>query len=220
MGAGKGIVTWYKAITALLGWFALGLQLTILVQNTTAKGDGLAVAIVTYFSFFTILTNLLVAISFTAQAGWAHHAFGQFFSRPAVKAGLALYITIVGIIYSLLLRRLWQPTGWQKIADMLLHDLIPVLTIVCWLAFEPKGKLKWKHALWWMTYPAVYLAYSLIRGAIAHTYPYPFIDVAKLGWKQVLINASFLALAFLSLGLMYIAIDRLLGLRAFKKGRL
>jgi len=220
MSAGKGIVTWYKAITALLGWFALGLQLTILVQNTTAKGDNVAGAIVTYFSFFTILTNLLVAISFTAQVGWSHHAVGQFFSRPAVKAGLTLYITIVGIIYSLLLRRLWQPKGSQKIADMLLHDLIPILVIVCWLAFEPKGKLKWKDALWWMIYPALYLAYSLIRGAVSHTYPYPFIDVAKLGWKQVLINASFLTLAFLSLGLMYIAIDRLFSLRALKKSRL
>ena len=37
------------------------------------------------------------------------------------------YIAIVGITYSLLLRHMWNPQGTQKIADVLLHDVVPVL---------------------------------------------------------------------------------------------
>jgi hypothetical protein len=100
----------FKAIIALVGWFALGLQLHIMVN----KAPSVTTALVNFFSYFTILTNLIVAVSFTAQLLRP----GGFFSRLSVKAGVTLYIAIVGIVYSLLLRAIWAPTGWQKVADM------------------------------------------------------------------------------------------------------
>src|ERR1700722_9840931 len=115
----------YAAAGALLGWFALTLQFYLVLLQSQA-GLAMLGAVITYFSFFTILTNLLVALVFTAitmrpAAGWA-----QFFLSPSVQAATSVYIAIVGAVYQLLLRHLWNPQGAQWVADVLLHAVIPV----------------------------------------------------------------------------------------------
>jgi hypothetical protein len=51
------------------------------------------------------------------------------------------------IVYSLVLPELWNPEGVQKLADLMLHDLVPLLYVACWFVFIPKSGLRWKHAL-------------------------------------------------------------------------
>jgi hypothetical protein len=41
--------------------------------------------------------------------------------------------------------------------------------------------------------------FTLIRGAIAHWYPYPFIDVTQLGYGGVAVNCLWVALLMLGL---------------------
>jgi hypothetical protein len=53
----------------------------------------------------------------------------------------------------------------------------------------------------------------LIHGAVTGFYPYPFIDVSKLGYDKVLANMAVLILVFAGLGLSLIAVDRWLGRR-------
>jgi hypothetical protein len=53
------------AIIAVVTWFALALQLYILINNTPGNGMTIIEAIGRFFIFFTILTNLLVAVSIT-----------------------------------------------------------------------------------------------------------------------------------------------------------
>jgi hypothetical protein len=96
----------YAAVGAFLGWFALALQLYLMLAQDPAAMLGV---LITYFSFFTILTNFLVAVVFTAAALRPHVAWGQFLLRPSVQANTAVYIAIVGIVYQLLLRHLWNP---------------------------------------------------------------------------------------------------------------
>lgn len=48
-------------LSAALGWCALALQLALSIGATLAAGGSVAGAILDYFSFFTILTNILVA---------------------------------------------------------------------------------------------------------------------------------------------------------------
>jgi hypothetical protein len=57
-------------------------------------------------------------------------------------------------------------------------------------------------------YPLVYFAYSLLRGHLLAVYPYPFIDVEKLGYPQVFINAGGLLAGFVVIALLLIALDR------------
>ncbi len=200
----KNLRTVFMAGMALLGWFALLLQFYLMPNAPKGKPIG------NFFGYFTILTNLLVALCFTVVLLSPSSRAGRFFSRPAVQSGIALYIGIVGLVYSLALRALWDPQGWQKTADMILHDIIPVLYLVYWIFFVLKGSLKWKDVLTWLIYPLIYIIYTTIRGAVTGWYPYPFIDVNTLGYAHTLRNTGILLIAFTGVGLLLIGIDRLI----------
>src|SRR5216684_7000360 len=159
-----------SAAIAVVTWFALALQFYLLVIQSQAQGASRVRLMANYFSFFTILTNLLVALGLTLSLTTPHSRFGRLFSRPLAASGTAVYIAIVGMSYSLLLRHLWNPQGAQKIADILLHDVVPMMYVVYWLMFVPKGSLRWKDALSWLPCPLVYFCYSLIRGAAVGWY--------------------------------------------------
>jgi hypothetical protein len=196
----------YAAVGALLGWFALALQLYLMLVQ--APGPERLEAVITYFSFFTILTNILTASVFTAVALHPKAGWGQWLCRPSVQAATAVYIAIVGMVYELLLRQLWNPQGAQWVADVLLHSIIPVGYVLYWLLFGPRTGLNWKDAVAWLTFPAVYLVYILARGAMSGLYPYPFVDVNVLGYGGVIGRAGLLLLVFLGMGLLVVAVGR------------
>src|SRR5271165_6182913 len=106
----------YAAAGASLGWFALALQLYLILVHSPARGIAMLGTVITFFSFFTILTNLLVALVFTALVLRAETGWGQWVRGPSIQAATATYIAIVGIVYQLLLRRLWDPQGGQWVA--------------------------------------------------------------------------------------------------------
>jgi hypothetical protein len=194
----------YAATGAVLGWFALALQLYLMLHRVPV-GEMLS-SVISFFSFFTILTNLLVAVVLTAAV--FRPRWGKWFHRPSVQAGSAVYIGIVGIVYQLLLRQLWNPQGAQWLADFLLHSVIPLGYVVYWLLFAPRTGLQWKDALAWLAYPAVYLIYILARGAAIGVYPYPFVDVTVLGYAGVFVRAAMFLVVFLVMGLLAVAVGR------------
>jgi hypothetical protein len=208
--SGHQIRRFYMVSAAALAWFALLLQFYLIVVRALALGLSVTSAIVDYFSYFTILTNLLVALALTLPERMPGSTIGVFFGRPVIKSGIAVYIAIVGVVYSVLLRHSWNPEGMQKLADTLLHDFIPLLYVVYWLMFVPKKDLRWKHAVQWLVYPLIYATYSLVRGALSGRYLYPFIDAAAIGYMRTLVNAVILCCAFLITGLVIVAIGRMM----------
>jgi hypothetical protein len=90
---------------------------------------------------------------------------------------------------------------------------MPLLFLIYWWCCVPKGTLRLKHLALWVIYPVVYFAYSLLRGRLLATYPYPFIDVEKLGYPQVFINAAGLLAGFVVIALVVIGLDRWRGRR-------
>lgn len=198
----------FMLLVGTLAWMGLCLQFYLTFRLSLANGKTPVGAIAVYFSFFTILTNLLIALGTTLSFIISRSPAGLFFSRPELQTGTAIYIAVVGIVYSLVLRELWNPEGAQKIADLLLHDLVPLLYVVWWFIFVPKTGLRWKHAVWWLVYPFAYLVYTIVRGRIVGSYPYPFLDVTALGYGRVLANAFVLLVVFLGIGLLIIALAR------------
>lgn len=188
------------AIVAATGWFALGLQLWLLLGTTRASGGTVVDALWQYLSFFTVLTNLFIAVVATATV-----------FRPDAERGLAggmargcatTAIVVVGISYHLLLRNVWDPQGWQLVADVSLHYVMPILGLLWWLWLPPQATLGRRALLVWAIYPLAYLVYALLRGAATGRYAYPFIDVAALGYPRVTINAVVLAAAFFAVGVL------------------
>jgi hypothetical protein len=190
-------------LIALIAWFAVILQYLLILQN--GKGTWLEITI-RFFSFFTILTNLLVAICFTAILSGR----GRFFTRPGTITAITVYILVVGAVYNIILRFEWQPRGWQMLVDELLHTIVPLVVQVYWFLFVPRGQTHWKQVFAWLIYPAVYCAFIMVRAAVVHEYPYPFIDVGALGTGKVILNCVVLCAVFFSLFLAYLGIDKFL----------
>ena len=62
----------------------------------------------------------------------------------------------------------------------------------------------------WLLYPALYLAYALIRGRLEGFYPYPFINVTELGYGKVMTNAAALLVVFMAGGALFVGIDKMM----------
>lgn len=195
-------------IVAATAWFALIIQLILMLKTVNTAGFSTLKTLTNFFSYFTILSNLLVAVCLTSVLITPLSKAGSFFSKAGVQSGIAVYIFIVGLVYNLVLRSIWNPKGWQLVADNLLHVSVPLLYIIYWFFYTPKKVLHWKAILPWLLFPALYLAWSLLRGPVADWYPYPFIHAGNLGYVKVAINSLFVLIAILLTGLGLVAINR------------
>ena len=194
-------------LAATLGWAGLSIQLYLIFIARLSVEASLLGGLVSFFSYFTVLTNTLVATVLTCAVTPRESAARRWFLQPWVSSGVTVSIVVVGLAYSLLLRHLWHPEGWQFIADELLHDVMPLVFLGYWWFCVPKGTLRLWHLPVWLIYPLVYFAYALLRGDLLGAYAYPFIDVAVLGYPQVFINAGGILAGFVGIGLAVIGLD-------------
>jgi hypothetical protein len=198
-------LAWLIVAVAVLSLIGQGY---VLVGLTAAQGGHLGHAIWVFFGFFTILTNLLVAVACFARARGFWPVWWP--SAKGVLACLALNIALVGIVYHLLLSALWNPAGLHWWADQGLHSAVPVLFVAYWALYAPKAGLAWGDSLRWLLFPALYFAYALARGAMDGWYPYPFLDVGRLGYGAVLVNGLSIAAILFLAGLGLVAASRAL----------
>lgn len=201
----KNSVIGIYILGSLISIIAVGLQLWVTFINREVS---VLHTIIRFFSYFTILTNSLVAIYFTYLWLFPLTKLGMFFKKFSTTTAITVYIVVVGIIYNVLLRSIWPVSGWGKVADELLHSFIPIYFLVYWLFFTERKQLKWSDAIPWLYYPLAYLIYTLIRGTITHTYPYPFVNVINLGYQQTLMNCLGVGAVFYLLFMLAIALSR------------
>ncbi|PRH88544.1 hypothetical protein C5L14_04700 [Labrys okinawensis] len=198
----------FVALIAITAWLAVALRAWIVVGAVMARGRTALDGLVTVFSYFTLQTNVILAVVATACALRGEAA--GFLTKPSTRAAVTVYIIIVGVIYAVLLAGLRQLTGLAVPVDIALHRVVPVLFTLYWLLFVPKGHLAWRDPLAWLIFPALYVVYSLVYGALTGRYLYPFSNVPVLGYPRALGNAALILLAFYLVGLVLVAIDRAL----------
>lgn len=172
-------------LAAAIGWAGLALQFWLIVQ-AMGLGEGLW----RFLAFFTILANIGAAMVATAVAAGSSGAL----ARPKAKYVVATSITLVGMVYSLWLRNSWDPQGLQKLADIALHDAVPVLFLGAWVAGLHE-QLKWRDLLWALVPPALYVPYALARGAGDGFYAYWFLNPATQTPAQMAESAGLLLAA-------------------------
>jgi hypothetical protein len=196
----------YLSVLTVLTWLALAGQFYIHLQSRLAPVPEL---LIRFFSYFTIDTNLIVAVTCTLLLVLKDgSAFKRFLSSPKTLTAITVYIVVVGIIYNTILSALWSPEGSQLWVDQALHTIIPALFLIFWIAFVPKKELRWKDMRPWLIYPLGYCVVVMLRGAASGFYPYPFLDLGELGIERVVINSLGITLLFLVLSLLFIAIGR------------
>jgi hypothetical protein len=192
-------------VIAVITWSGLALQLSI-----SDPALPLLDRILAQLGFFTILSNLLVAVSLTTYLIFPRFIMGRVFSSTSVRSAIAVYICMVGIVYNLMLRQAGDPGVLMIIADKVLHDAVPILYLIYWFIFVPKGRLTWKDPVLWLLFPVMYMIYGFVRGALTGFYPYYFADVGTINYPAALRNAALAAAAFLVFGLLLVLIDKLM----------
>jgi hypothetical protein len=199
----------FTIVAALIAWFGVLLQCYLSLKLATDKGQTIADGLIGFFGFFTVLTNILVCLALTLPLLARGAALGRFFASPFAVAGIAANIAFVSLSYHFLLRNIWNPQGAQLLADVLLHYVIPAIFIVYWFVYSRTGSLRWVYPLFWCLYPIAYFVYALVRGEIIGRYPYGFIDVSVIGYRQATVNGFCLLFVFIVLGLLVVGLDRM-----------
>jgi len=188
------------AVTALIGWAALALQLALIIDNL-----GPALGLWRFAGFFTILTNVGVAVVASAIALDNRGAL----CGPRARLMAATSVAIVGIVYSFALRALWNPTGLQKLADLALHDATPLLFVVVWL-LSPHPRLAWRDVSWAILPPVLYAIYALGRGSLDGWYAYWFLNPNEQSAVELLASIAAMLCGTAAVAAVLVAADRLL----------
>ncbi len=158
-------------------------------------------------AYFTEWSNVLVAIVFALLA-----------IRTADRGRLVrvllfdalLMIIVTGLVYNAILAPAMAPRhGWDLLSTTLAHTVTPLLAVIVWAVFGPRGWLHRGLILPALVIPIVWVILTLIRGAIIDAYPYGFINVVELGYPMALINVGVILLIGIAICFALIGMDRL-----------
>ena len=194
---------------AVISWAGVLLQFWLSINLALANGKSVGDGLVVVFGYFTVLTNLFVALTATLLLIAGSNRLGRWFGSPMVLGSAITSILMVGITYHFLLRNVWQPQGLRLLADTVLHYVVPLLALLYWLIFPPRYELGVLAPLAWCLYPLLYFVYVFVRGELLGSYPYYFIDVTSIGYRQAMLNSFGLLVAFVALGAAVLAIATL-----------
>jgi len=218
---------WHSA-TFAVGAFGVIAQLWIVATQTlTEEMVQLSepIRLWNVLSYFTIWSNILVTVVAYLLARNPQRS-GPMFNT--FRLASVVMITITGLIYALVLAKVWEPTGWQKIADETLHYSVPFLAVVGYLLFGPRPRFDLATLWRSLTIPLAWIAYTLIRspfitytedGETRHWYPYHFINVDDIGYGRALFNIAAIFLLLLVVGWLFVFLDRKLLPRPTEKTR-
>ena len=201
---------WLIVLCAFAG---IILQFDAGVMRWVDEGKSLGESLTRFFSYFTILTNLLIAVTSAFVLLAPHSGMGQLCDKPGTVTAITVYIVVVGLVYNLVLRGLYHPQGWARAGDELVHVAVPLLYLFYWLLFATKGSVHWSSAFGWLLYPLLYLVYTFLHGWVTHYYPYPFMDATVIGYTHFWLNSFYLLLVFVALNVIMIAIDKAIARR-------
>lgn len=178
---------------AVLCWLSLLLQWTLLYGRTS---HCLSHTLARFFGYFTILSNTLVAISFSL---WFIYPTDRLTGamQATLFTAICVYIIIVAVIYHTLLSKLAALQGLDQLVNAMLHTWLPASYVICWQLLMPAGVLDFSLIPYFLIFPVLYLVYILLLGHKTDHYPYPFVNVLESGYRAVLRNAVLITLAFI-----------------------
>lgn len=220
MQAASGLSTNARRVFGVLAgayWFSitLGFVLTLfrvyptLERNPHLVGYTDASAfdrVVDYFSWFTIWSSILIAWLFTMLARGKLEPTNR--NRVLLTDGL-LMVSVTGIIFQVLLRGLVPLQGLQVVTDAIEHAWGPLLAIVAWIVYGPRGWITWRTVLLALAIPIGWLAWVFVRAlAFVDRWPYTFLDVEEYGLASVMTTVAEIILFAVFLGFVFLWIDR------------
>jgi uncharacterized membrane protein SirB2 len=154
----------------------------------------LPTVIANFFSYFTILSNLIAVVALVVAGVWMlrtrplRQAQRAESVEPAWLATLlacaSTYMIVTGVVYNLLLRNIPIAGISDVWTNETLHVVIPLVMLADVLFAPRRRRLPWGALLTAVAFPIVWAAYTLIRANLITAprtgdpwwYPYPFLD--------------------------------------------
>jgi hypothetical protein len=200
----RGARVWFGATAACV---VIGVVISALTAANNAHGHfhPAAARAANAFAFFTVQSNILVGLATLLLALRLDRSSTAF---AVLRLSGLIAITITGIVFHAVLAQTLDLKSWDVLGNELVHTVVPVMAVVGWLLVGPRGLFSRRVAWLSLIFPVCWLAFTLIRGAVAHWYPYPFIDVTQLGYGRAAVNSAWLALLMLGLAAGATALDK------------
>lgn len=150
----------------------------VIVQLMIAVRIGLS--LVSFFGYFTNLANLIGSTVFIIGAVRLIRGVRPSAFDVAIRGASVVYLVFVGLVFNTLLLNadLGDLQPWVNVVH---HMLMPLAVLIDWIVWPPRERIPVRAALLWMVFPAAYVVFTLIRGAIVGFYPYPFFNPAAVG---------------------------------------
>lgn len=216
MGTGDGgrwltASRWWHGLIAVVVAGALVIQLVLIFSggadaNSGDTGGAVSVPVRLWrlFSFFTVESNIVVMIVCLLLVVNPLR-LGPWWEVARLNALLA--ITITGLVFAIVLAPQLHLTGWALVATICFHYISPWATVLGWLVFGPRPRFRWSTVAGAFILPVGWLLYIFMQGSFTHWYPYPFLDVTKLGLGPALLNALLVIAVAAVLALIYRLLD-------------
>ncbi|TLF79433.1 Pr6Pr family membrane protein [Nocardia cyriacigeorgica] len=204
----SGAPVWVRVLRLAFGVLGVVALAWIPLRNLGESGF----STVNYFSYFTIQSNVLGVVVLLVGA-----LFDPADRRwQAIRGASALYLLITGVVYAVLLANIDVMLTDRWINDVL-HRLLPLVMVLDWVLVPVALGLTGRLLGALLIYPAVYGAYTLIRGPFVDWYPYPFLDPREQGYVSLFIGLVVLTGVFALLAVAVVALGGLA--RRWQDGR-
>ncbi|MGK9149329.1 Pr6Pr family membrane protein [Plantibacter flavus] len=167
----------------------------------------LGVRMARIFSAFTILSNIIVLVMAILIVRNPLRD-GRFWRVLRLDALLSIVIT--GVVYAVVLAPQVNLTGWAFVITIGFHYISPWLTLGAWLFFGPRPRFTWSTVAWAFVWPTAWVLFTFIRGGITGWYPYPFLDVTKIGFGAAAVDSLLILVVAIVFAVLLKLVDRFL----------
>src|SRR5436190_5323757 len=186
----------FRAVVGVIVLVAIGYQIKVIVDSGLFRPLRL-------FAFFTILSNLFGAILWLWLAARRRRPRTRL--DDLLRGAATLYLVVTFIVVAVLLQGAELSLS-DRLVDFVVHKLFPVLAVLDWIVDPPETDLRMLDVGLWLIFPVVWLAATLIRGAVDNWYPYPFLDPDNGGYRSVAYHVIAILAGFVVIAGIIIAI--------------
>ena len=211
-------------------------KLAILVFGLYGLLDGAGILAGAYTKnfphMFTNVSNLFAWAYFALALVWMladrrreeASGFAPFLKYTAMVSLLVTMLIAHFMLFDAMFR-----DGRLVLHLVVLHYIVPILSLLDWLLFDEKGRMPLWGPLSWISLAVCYLAFSMIGAGLLGLdlgggttaditrYPYDFLDPGLVGPGAVAAFCGAMVAAFILLGYVIWGIDRLLSGRRKKR---
>ncbi len=200
--------------------FILSISLTGLLSLFACSGIPSGHFRKNMFLYYTNLSNLLVSVYYLALSVYRISGIKTlaFLENPVVSFSVTMIITMTFLIFHFVLvpygfchGEIMKELGIKLYECIIFHYIIPVMCILYWFFFSDKNLDYPVMSILWLGAPLLYFVFIMLRarkGIIPGTksrFPYPFLDMDRIGKKRFAGNILTIFLVFfaLSAGIYY-----------------